>query len=201
MHTDSDKNAASSDELPRCSWANTDDDAMRRYHDSEWGQALHNSRALFELLSLELMQSGLSWKTILHKRQGFIEAFDNFDAHSVMNMASNIDSLLTNPSIIRNRKKIQAIITNAQAIVRLEDNNISFTDYIWNFVDGVAITNAFVDHAQAPCETPRSTAMSKQMKHDGFRFVGPIVAYSFMEAAGLVNDHEIHCFRWKQIAQ
>jgi DNA-3-methyladenine glycosylase I len=118
-----------------------------------------------------------------------------------MNMASEIDTLMNNPSIIRNRRKIESIIVNAQAIADLEDTGVAFADYIWSFTGGKAITNHFPDHSKAPCDTPLSHTMSRQMKHDGFRFVGPVVCYSFMEAAGLVNDHETHCFRWKQISQ
>lgn len=187
--------------MRRCTWGDSDDLQMRRYHDLEWGTPLHDSRALFELLSLELMQSGLSWRTILHKRQGFIKAFHDFDPHAVMMLDAEGDGLLSDPSIIRNRRKIQAVINNAAAIVALEDLGVSFNDYVWQFVDGEAITNHFADHSQSPCQSSISMTMSTKMKRDGFSFVGPIVAYSFMEAAGLVNDHETRCFRWRQLAQ
>ncbi|MFT8648942.1 MAG: DNA-3-methyladenine glycosylase I [Bifidobacterium psychraerophilum] len=185
--------------LHRCSWATGPDEAMRQYHDTEWGTPNHDSRSLFELLSLELMQSGLSWQTVLHKRPAFIKAFHNFDVHTVMDMDSHIDLLLLDAGIIRNRRKIQAIITNANAVAHLEDNGMSFATYVWQFVDGKPITNYFPDHSQSPCRTPLSDKMSKRMKEDGFSFVGPVVAYSFMEAAGLVNDHETACFRHQEL--
>ncbi|MCI1218660.1 DNA-3-methyladenine glycosylase I [Bifidobacterium crudilactis] len=187
--------------LHRCPWGDSEDMQMRQYHDLEWGTPLHDSRALFELLSLELMQSGLSWRTILHKRQGFIRAFHNFDPHVVVTLDAEGDGLLSDPSIIRNRRKIQAVINNAAAIVALENRGISFNEYVWQFVNHESITNQVTDYTQSPCQSPISITMSKSMKRDGFSFVGPVVVYSFMEAAGLVNDHESSCFRWAQLAQ
>lgn len=185
----------------RCSWASSDDPTMMLYHDEEWGTPKRDDRALFALLSLELMQSGLSWSTILHKRAAISQAFNNFDVTRVAAMHSDVESLMHNPGIIRNRRKIQAIIANAQAIQRIEDAGMTFAHYIWNYVDGTPITNHRAHHDEVPASTAISAAMSTKMKHDGFHFVGPVVMYSFMQAAGLVNDHETTCFRYAQLCQ
>ncbi|MFT8638981.1 DNA-3-methyladenine glycosylase I [Bifidobacterium sp.] len=192
--------AEASDSALRCSWARVDDELMVRYHDREWGTPNHDRRALFELLSLELMQSGLSWRTILHKREAMDEAFHGFDIERVAAMGAETDELLHNEGIVRNRLKIRAIVNNAKTIVRLASEGIDFADYVWSFVGGVPVVNRQVDHGSAPSSTALSEHMSRQMKRDGFNFVGPVVAHSFMEASGMVNDHEIGCFRHAQIA-
>lgn len=177
----------------RCNWATTDDELMIAYHDSEWGKPNHNSQHLFEMLSLELMQAGLSWKTILHRRSGFQAAFANFDYHQVSKMEEQIPSLLENPAIIRNRRKIAAIINNAQVLVNLEHQGSSFNEYLWNFVANEPIVNSVATAADVPSSTELAQKISKKMKQDGFKFAGPVVVYSLLQACGMVNDHLNDC--------
>jgi DNA-3-methyladenine glycosylase I len=187
-----------SKEIIRCSWAGSDE--MIVYHDEEWGVPLHNDRRLFELLILEGAQAGLSWSTVLRKRQAYREAFDKFDPVKISRYNKNkIDKLLTNPGIIRNRAKILATIDNAKAYVEIRAEFGSFDKYIWQFVSGKPIMNKWKRLGQIPAETKESQAMSKALKQRGFRFVGPTICYAFIQATGMVNDHLVDCFRYKEV--
>lgn len=176
--------------INRCTWVN-DNQLMRQYHDHEWGRPCHDDQKLFELLSLEMMQAGLSWQTVLNKRANFRKAFYNFDINKVAKMDNQIDSLMQDASIIRNRLKINAIINNAKVIQNLDT---SFNDYVWQFVDNKPINHHYSNHKQIPSTDDLAKNMSKQMKEADFKFAGPVIIYSFMQAAGLVNDHENRCF-------
>ena len=185
----------------RCAWADTTNDLMRQYHDTEWGRPSHDNRHLFELLSLEIMQAGLSWQTVLNKRAAFKAAFADFDYQQVAQMTPQIPALLKNDQIIRNRMKVTAMIKNANAVAQLVANGTDFDHYVWNFVSNQPIQHHIERHEQVPNTTDLAKQMSKQMKKDGFAFTGPVVVYSFMQAAGLVNDHEIGCFVYQQLEQ
>lgn len=185
----------------RCAWADTTNDLMRQYHDTEWGRPSHDNRHLFELLSLEIMQAGLSWQTVLNKRAAFKAAFADFDYQQVAQMTPQIPMLLKNDQIIRNRMKVTAMIKNANAVEQLVANGTDFDHYVWNFVSNQLIQHHIERHEQVSNTTDLAKRMSKQMKKDGFAFTGPVVVYSFMQAAGLVNDHEIGCFVYQQLGQ
>lgn len=185
----------------RCAWADTTNDLMRQYHDTEWGRPSHDNRHLFELLSLEIMQAGLSWQTVLNKRAAFKTAFADFDYQQVAQMTPQIPALLKNDQIIRNRMKVTAMIKNANAVAQLVANGTDFDHYVWNFVSNQPIQHHIERHEQVPNTTDLAKQMSKQMKKDGFAFTGPVVVYSFMQAAGLVNDHETGCFVYQQLGQ
>ena len=185
----------------RCAWADTTNDLMRQYHDTEWGRPSHDNRHLFELLSLEIMQAGLSWQTVLNKRAAFKAAFADFDYQQVAHMTPQIPTLLKKDQIIRNRMKVTAMIKNANAVAQLVANGTNFDHYVWNFVSNQPIQHHIERHEQVPNTTDLAKQMSKQMKKDGFAFTGPVVVYSFMQAAGLVNDHEIGCFVYQQLEQ
>ena len=183
----------------RCAWAG-DDPLMRAYHDQEWGVPLHNDRALFELLTLEGAQAGLSWRTVLHRRQGYREVFDGFDLERIAAYTSaDIEARRADPRIIRNRAKIQATVGNARATLRVIDELGSLDALIWSFVDGRPIRNAFRSMDDLPAESEVSRAMSRDLKRRGFKFVGPTICYAFMQAAGLVNDHLVTCFRYHEV--
>jgi DNA-3-methyladenine glycosylase I len=183
----------------RCQWVN-DDPTYVKYHDKEWGVPIFNDRILFEFLILEGMQAGLNWLTILKKRENFRKAFNNFDAKKIAKYNSQkINSLLTNPGIIRNRLKIQSVITNAQALSQLKPEWKSFSDYIWHFVDGKPIKNHWKNFSQIPNRTEVSDQMSKDLKKRGFKFIGSTICYAFMQAVGMVNDHTIDCYRYKEV--
>ena len=187
-------------EKTRCNWTK-DDMLMNVYHDEEWGVAVHNDEKLFEYLLLDTFQAGLSWKTILHKREGFRKAFDNFDYHKIaLYTDEKINELLKDEGIIRNKLKIKASITNAIAFKKVQQEFGSFDKYIWQFVEGKTITNRFASLSELPAKTEVSDAMSKDMMKRGFKFVGSTICYAFMQAAGLVNDHLVSCFRYKQIS-
>lgn len=178
----------------RCSWVKENNPLYVAYHDEEWGRPLHDDQRLFELLCLETYQAGLSWETILNKRQAFREVFYGYDAEKIAAMTdSNLDALLDNPAIVRNKRKIYATRANAQAFLKIQAEFGSFDDYLWSFVEFTPIDNAVKDYRLAPSKTPLSEEVAKDMKQRGFKFVGPVCAYSFMQAAGLVNDHEISC--------
>ncbi len=182
--------------MERCRWAVTE--AMIDYHDREWGAPQHDDRALFELLILEGAQAGLSWETILRKRENFRLAFDGFDAKAIARYGQEKEAqLLTNPGIIRNRLKIASAIKNARAFLVVQKEFGSFDRYIWGFVNGRAIKNPWTSPS-VPAHTPESDAMSRDLKSRGFSFVGTTICYAFMQAAGLVNDHERRCFRHDQ---
>ena len=173
---------------------------MRAYHDQEWGVPLHDDRALFELLTLEGAQAGLSWRTVLHRRQGYREVFDNFDLKRIAAYTSaDIEARRADPRIIRNRAKIQATVGNARATLRVIDELGSLDALVWSFVDGHPLRNAFQSMDDLPAETEVSRAMSRDLKRRGFKFVGPTICYAFMQAAGLVNDHLVTCFRYHEV--
>ncbi|HET9532928.1 MAG TPA: DNA-3-methyladenine glycosylase I [Blastocatellia bacterium] len=185
--------------MKRCDWAKTE--LSIRYHDTEWGVPLHDDRSLFEFLILEGAQAGLSWETILKKREGYRKAFDNFDPRLIAGYDQRkIDQLLNDPGIIRNRLKINAAITNAAAYLRVQAEFGSFDAYIWRFVDGKPIKNWW-KAAGPPSRTVESDAMSRDLKQRGFKFVGTTICYAFMQAVGMVNDHSKDCFRYREIAQ
>ncbi|MGH7769076.1 MAG: DNA-3-methyladenine glycosylase I [Candidatus Binatia bacterium] len=178
----------------RCAWARTE--LAIAYHDKEWGVPLHDDRALFEFLILEGAQAGLSWETILRKRDNYRPAFDDFDARKIAGYDSvKIKKLLDDPGIIRNRLKIAAAIENARAFLAVKKEFGSFDRYIWQFVGGRPRRNKFRALKEIPARTPESDAMSKDLKRRGFRFVGPTICYAFMQAVGMVNDHTTDCFR------
>ncbi len=169
---------------------------MRAYHDAEWGVPCHDNRALFELLTLEGAQAGLSWNTILNKRENYRRAFDNFDIDRVAaNTDADVARLLADAGIVRNRLKIASTVSNATAVLRLREEFGSFDVYVWRFVGGAPKVNSPRSLRDMPSSTPESDALSKDLRKRGFRFVGTTICYAFMQAAGLVNDHEVGCFR------
>ncbi|HZS48763.1 MAG TPA: DNA-3-methyladenine glycosylase I [Blastocatellia bacterium] len=183
--------------MHRCHWAKTD--LSIAYHDKEWGVPLHDDRALFEFLILEGAQAGLSWETILKKRDNYRAAFDNFNVKKVSKYdAGKLESLLSDAGIIRNRLKITAAIQNAQSFLAIQKEFGTFDAYIWSFVDGKTIKNKVAD-GHPPATSPESDAMSKDLLRRGFKFVGSTICYAFMQAVGMVNDHEKKCFRYNQV--
>jgi DNA-3-methyladenine glycosylase I len=186
------------DERTRC--FGDRDPLMRAYHDSEWGVPIHDDVGHFELLVLEGAQAGLSWRTILHRREGYREAFSGFDPEAVTEYTpERVDELLQNPGIIRNRRKVESAVRNARAFLRVQEEFGSFDDYIWSFVDGRPVMNEFTSWDQVSTETEVSRAMSRDLKRRGFSFVGPTICYAYMQSTGLVNDHLVTCFRWREI--
>jgi DNA-3-methyladenine glycosylase I len=180
--------------LARCWWAKNEMNTA--YHDEEWGVPLHDDRGLFELLILEGAQAGLSWDTILKKRARYRAVFDGFDAEKIARYdKKKVRDLLKDPGIVRNRLKIAATISNAQAFLRVRQEFGSFDQYVWRFVSGTPKVNAWKAHNRVPAKTPESDAMSKDLQKRGFRFVGSTICYAFMQAAGMVNDHLVGCFR------
>ena len=185
----------------RCEWAGTDH-LYHAYHDREWGVPIHDDRALFEFLILEGMQAGLSWLTVLKKRENFRKAFDDFDATKIaLYGAGKIQKLLGDKGIIRNRLKIESTVKNAQAFLRVQKEFGTFNDYLWQFVDNRPIQNAWKSLKQIPPTTARSDAMSKDLKQKGFSFVGSTICYAFMQAVGMVNDHIVDCFRYREVGR
>jgi DNA-3-methyladenine glycosylase I len=185
--------------LSRCDWAARE--PMIDYHDREWGTPLHDDRALFEFLILEGAQAGLSWETILKKRVAYRAAFDDFDPAAVAGYGpAQVEALLGNPGIIRNRLKIAAAIQNARAFLEIQRECGSFDAYVWGFVGGQPRQNAWRSLAQVPAVTPEAEALSKDLKRRGFKFVGPTIMYAFMQATGMVNDHLVTCFRHAQLS-
>ena len=185
--------------MKRCEWANKNE-LERSYHDQEWGVAIHDDRSLFEFLILEGAQAGLSWSTILRKREGYRKAFDNFDARKISQYSgADVSRLLVNPEIIRNRLKINATITNARAFLRVQKEFGSFDRYIWQFVNGRPIQNSWRKMTDIPSSSPESEAMSKDLQKRGFKFIGATICYAFMQAVGMVNDHVVDCFRYKEL--
>jgi DNA-3-methyladenine glycosylase I len=186
--------------IRRCDWVPHDDPAYLAYHDEEWGVPLHDEAGLFEMLTLEGAQAGLSWATILHKRDGYRREFSGFDPAKVARFRdAKIDRLLQEPGIVRNRLKVTSTIANAKAVVALRKAEGSLDEFLWSFVGGAPIVNRWRRLQEIPSATPESTAMSKALKRTGFRFVGPTVCYAFMQATGLVNDHVTSCFRYRQV--
>jgi len=173
---------------------------MLAYHDREWGSPSRDDRHLFEMLTLEGAQAGLSWQTILNKRAGYRKAFADFDVAKVARFTpAKIDRLLQDPGIVRNRLKVTSAVANAKAIIAVQRELGSLEAYLWGFVGGAPIVNRRRRLADIPSESPASRAMSKDLKRRGFRFVGPTVCYAFMQATGMVNDHELRCFRYQQV--
>lgn len=184
----------------RCAWVG-DDPLYVAYHDREWGVPLSDDRQLFEMLILEGAQAGLSWITVLKKRENYRRAFDGFDARKIARYdARKKRALLSDTGIIRNRLKVDAAIGNARAFLDVVDEHGSFSDYLWDFVDGRPIVNRWRKPSQVPVSTPASDALSKDLKGRGFKFVGTTICYSFMQAVGMVNDHTLDCFRHAQVS-
>jgi len=183
----------------KCGWC-LGDPLYETYHDKEWGVPINNDRVFFEFIVLESFQAGLSWITILRKRENFRKAFDAFDYRKIADYNDKkIDELLQNEGIIRHKLKVQSAITNAQAFIKIQEEFGSFSDYVWAFVDGKAQQHEVKNYKNAPAITPESEALSKDLKKRGFKFMGPTVAYAFMQATGLVNDHELTCFRYAEV--
>lgn len=181
-------------EKHRCGWC-VGDALYETYHDEEWGNPVYDDAILFEFLVLETFQAGLSWITILRKRDNFKKAFDDFDYKKIAHYKQDkIDDLLQDAGIVRNKLKVNATVTNAQAFIKIQKEFGSFSNYIWNFVDGSPIKNSIKDYKKAPTTTAISDALSKDLKKRGFKFVGSTVVYAYMQAMGLVNDHEVGCF-------
>ncbi len=185
--------------VTRCEWAGSEP-LYVAYHDEEWGVPVHDERHLFEMLILEGAQAGLSWSTILNKREHYRQAFDNFEPAKVAGYdETKVAELLANPGIVRNRRKVEAAIQNAQAFLRVQQEFGSFDAYLWQFVDGRPKQNAWRSLAEIPAQTPESQALSKDLRQRGFSFVGPTICYAFMQAVGLVNDHVVGCFRYQEL--
>lgn len=183
----------------RCWWCG-DDPQYVAYHDEEWGVPIHDDVKLFELLNLEGAQAGLSWITILRKRDNYREAFDGFDPDKIaVYDAVKIAELLDNAGIVRNKLKVNAFITNAKLFVEMRDAGESFSEYLWGFVDGKTIKNTLRTKSDVKAMTPESDAMSKALKKRGFKFMGSTVCYAFMQSAGMVNDHLVDCFRYEEV--
>ena len=186
--------------LQRCQWASTTSELYVAYHDHEWGVPVHDDRLLFEYLILEGAQAGLSWSTILNKREGYRRAFGGLDPETVSAFDSgDFERLMNDAAIVRNRAKIQSTISNANRFLEVRAEFGSFDAYVWRFVDGATIQNAWQSPAQVPVSTLQSDALSKDLKRRGFKFVGTTIMYAFMQAIGMVNDHTIDCFRWRQL--
>ena len=186
-------------EPARCPWSTTDP-LYVRYHDEEWGVPVHHDKKLFEFITLEGAQAGLSWITILRKRENYRKAFDGFNPEKIARYdITKIDSLMQNPGIIRNRLKINSAVTNAKAFLKVQEEFGNFDSYIWQFVKNKPIRNRWADLKQIPAHTRESDLMSKDLIKRGFRFVGSIICYSHMQATGMVNDHITSCFRYKQL--
>ncbi|MEM9649751.1 MAG: DNA-3-methyladenine glycosylase I [Bacteroidota bacterium] len=183
----------------RCGWC--EGDALyESYHDEEWGTPVRDDDSLFEFLVLETFQAGLSWITVLKKRENFRSAFDHFDYKKIVDYEqSKIDGLLSDPGIIRNKLKVHATVSNARAFMEIQQEFGSFSAYIWGFVDDVPIKNTLQNYKDGPATTPLSDTISKDLKKRGFKFVGSTVIYAFMQAIGMVNDHEVSCFRYDEV--
>lgn len=188
------------DDRPRCPWG-TGDPLNQAYHDTEWGVPVHDDRHLFELLNLEGAQAGLSWITILRKRDGYRRAFDGWDAERIAGYGPDDEArLLADPGIVRNRAKVASVSGNARAYLQLTDAPGAFDRYLWSFVCGTPILNRWTAMGEIPAETDESRALSRDLKKRGFSFVGPTIVYAFMQSAGLVNDHLVSCFRYAELS-
>ena len=187
------------DERPRCDWPG-DDELMLRYHDEEWGAPVHDDRRWFEYLVLDAFQAGLSWKTVLHKRDGFRKVFFDFDPARVARMTERQrEAARANPAIVRNRLKIEATVSNARAFLDLQGRHGSFDAWLWSFTDGRVVRNRWRRLNQIPASTPLSDRVSHALKKEGFSFVGTTICYAFLQAGGIVNDHLVGCFRHKEV--
>jgi DNA-3-methyladenine glycosylase I len=191
------------DSRPRCEWSYGGiNEAYIRYHDEEWGVPVYDDRRQFEFLILEGAQAGLSWSTILNKREGYREAFEDFDVARVARFDKRkVERLMRFPGIVRNRLKIESAIGNAKAVLRLQDEVGSLAKHLWSFVGGKPIVNRWTSMKQVPATSPESDALSKDLKKRGFRFVGSTIIYAHMQATGLVNDHNVRCFRYRELAR
>jgi len=186
-------------EIKRCGWC-VGDPLYEAYHDEEWGVPVYDDDTLFEFLVLETFQAGLSWITILRKRENFRTAFDDFDYKKIANYSEEkIQELLLDAGIIRNKLKVRAAVSNAQLFMDIQKEFGSFSNYIWGFVDGKPVQNSVVDYKKAPPTTKISDALSKDLKKRGFKFVGSTVMYAHMQATGMINDHEVDCFRYNEV--
>ncbi len=184
----------------RCAWAMGGSPAELEYHDNEWGVPSYDDQYLFEMLILEGAQAGLSWSCILNKRQGYHQVFDNFDADKIARYSDKkLAQIKQDERIIRNQLKIAAARSNAQAFLQVQQEFSSFSEYIWQFVDGKPLQNHWQSSNQIPVSTPESEAMSKDLAKRGFKFVGPTICYAYMQATGMVNDHTVDCFRYKEV--
>ncbi len=187
--------------MQRCEWAGIEP-AMVTYHDTEWGVPLRNDTRLFELLTLEGAQAGLSWSTILRKRDGYRRAFEGWSVERIAAYGPDaVERLLADPGIVRNRAKVAASIGNAQAVLAMADAGIGLSDHLWSFVDGGPIVNAWRSPSEIPAQTDLSRALARDLRARGFRFVGPTIVYAFMQSAGLVNDHTLDCFRYAEVGR
>ena len=184
-----------------CEWPGSDE-LMSKYHDEEWGVPLHEDKKLFEFLTLDAFQAGLSWKTILNKRENFRKAFEGFDANKIEKYGKKeFNRLMNDAKIVRNRLKIKSTIDNAKFFLKIQKEFGSFDKYIWQFTNGKTIKNKFKSMKEIPAKTEVSDAMSKALKERGFRFVGSTICYAFMQATGMVNDHCVDCFRYKEVGK
>ena len=185
--------------LQRCSWPGSDP-LYLDYHDRVWGVPVHDDQRLFEFLTLEGAQAGLAWITILRKREGYLRAFAGFDPQVVARFdTAKVAELLADPGIVRNRLKVESAVGNARAFLRVQEEFGSFADYMWRFVDGRPRQNSWRSLAEIPASTPQSDALSRDLKQRGFRFVGSTICYAHMQAVGMVNDHLVDCFRWREL--
>ena len=188
------------DDRRRCDWAG-DHPLMIDYHDREWGTPVHDDRTLFEFLVLEGAQAGLSWRTVLERREGYRRAFAGFDAERVARFGPrDVERLLADPGVVRNRAKVESAIGNARAFLAVRDEQGSFDAWVWGFVGGRQRRNAWRTMRDVPATTPESDRLSKELKRRGFRFVGPTIVYAFMQAVGMVNDHLVGCYRYAEVS-
>jgi len=188
-------------QITRCKWAEGVNLDYIEYHDKEWGVPVHDDKVQFEFLILEGAQAGLSWSTILNKREGYRQAFADFDVEKVARFTDKrVEKLLTNPAIVRNRLKVNSAVTNAKAFIKVQEEFGSFSKYIWGFVNGKPVQNKFRKDSDIPATSPESDDLSKDLKKRGFKFVGSTIVYAHMQATGLVNDHVVDCFRHKPCA-
>ena len=186
----------------RCPWAAGDDPLMTRYHDEEWGVPVRDDVRLFEFLVLEGAQAGLSWRTILHRREGYRQAFSGFRPEVVARYGEReVTRLLADPGIVRNRRKVEAAIGNARALLSVREEGGTFADFLWGFVGGRPVVNRWRTMGELPAFTPASVAMSRELARRGFRFVGPTICYALMQAVGMVNDHLVSCFRHREVSR
>jgi DNA-3-methyladenine glycosylase I len=187
--------------IRRCDWAGLSDERYLAYHDEEWGVPSHDERHLFEMLVLEGAQAGLSWTTILNKREGYERAFARFDAAKVARFTeADVERLMADPAIVRNRLKVESSVNNAKRVLDVRRDAGSLDAYLWSFVGGTPLVGRWPSVSDIPSETAESAAMSRDLRRRGFRFVGPTVCYAFMQATGMVNDHVMSCFRYRELA-
>lgn len=194
-----DYNSGHNPNLPRCAWVPPNDAQYCHYHDTEWGRPVWNDKALFNKLILDGMQAGLAWITILRKRDNILRAFDGLDPDKMAYYTdADRERLLSDAGIIRSKLKINAAITNSQVFIKMRDEEgLNFSDYIWSFVDGVPIQNSWATSSDIPVKSPESEALSKDLKKRGFKFVGPVIVYAFMQAVGMINDHSTDCHAYE----